>query len=83
MTILTALLAWLGSYAGGIVVKLLVDGLLAWMAQQTADSNAKALGASQVKNQISVNTVETQDAMDAVPRPTDDAVADSLRSGKF
>jgi hypothetical protein len=51
--------------------------------QRQADANAKEVGQLQAANKINAQTVETQDAMDGVARPSDDAVADSLRSGKF
>lgn len=78
-----AILAWLSSFAGGVVVKLVIDGLTAWLAQRQSDANAKQVGRLETINQINTQTMETQDAIDSVPRPSDDAIADRLRSGKF
>lgn len=51
--------------------------------RQRNAQNARELGQVETANRINVETLETKDAMDAVPRPTDDDVADSLRSGTF
>ncbi|MDB5584813.1 MAG: hypothetical protein JWR80_9989 [Bradyrhizobium sp.] len=83
MLTLSTIAAWLSSFAGGVIVKLLVDGFSAWMGQRQADANAKEVGQLQAANKINAETVETQDAMDGVARPSDDAVANSLRTGKF
>lgn len=40
-------------------------------------------GRDEVRAEVSAKTLETQDAMDRVARPSDDSVSDSLRSGKF
>jgi hypothetical protein len=83
MTTLAAIGAFLSSYVGGVIVKLILDVFSAWLAQRSADQNAKEAGASAVRAKVNQQTVETQDAMDTVPRPSDDVVADRLRSGKF
>jgi len=80
---LSAIGAWLASYAGGLVVKLIVDGLSAWMAQNQSVQNAKDAGAAETSAKVNQATVETQDEMDNIPRPSDDTVADRLRSSKF
>jgi hypothetical protein len=80
---LSTIAAWLSSFAGGVVVKLVIDGFSTWLNQRQADSNAKEVGQLQAANKINAKTVETKDAMDGIARPSDDAVADSLRSGKF
>lgn len=41
---LSAIGAWLASYAGGVVVKLVLDGLSTWLAGRQADANAKEVG---------------------------------------
>jgi uncharacterized membrane protein YebE (DUF533 family) len=80
---LTALAAWAAkegvALALGALAKLALD---AWNSYQ-ANNALREAGAAQVTNKINAETVETQDAMGNVPRPSDDAVADSLRSGKF
>jgi hypothetical protein len=40
-------------------------------------------GRDEVIAKTNAKTVETKDAMDSVVRPTDDAVSDSMRTGKF
>ena len=40
-------------------------------------------GRDEVTAKTNAKTLETTNAMDSVARPTDDAVSDSLRSGKF
>ena len=57
-------------------MKLLVDGFSAWMAQRQAAANAKEVGQLQAINKINAETTEMQDAMNAVTRPSDDAVVD-------
>lgn len=53
--------------------------LLGWK-QRAEDRQA---GRDEVVAKVNAETVETKDAMDDVARPSDDAVADSLRTGKF
>ncbi|WP_441255897.1 hypothetical protein [Tardiphaga sp. 285_C5_N1_2] len=63
----------------GALAKMLLDGWNSYQANQAL----REAGAAQATNRINVETAETKDAMEAVPRPSDDSVADSLRSGKF
>jgi hypothetical protein len=53
--------------------------LLGWR-QRAEDRQA---GRDEVAAKVNAETVETKNAMDDVARPSDDAVADSLRTGKF
>lgn len=57
----------------------LLRDLLGWK-QRAEDRQA---GRDEVRAEVSAKTVETQNEMDGVARPTDDAVADSLRDGRF
>ena len=50
------------------------------LKQRAEDRQA---GRDEVTAKTNSETVETKDAMDDVARPSDDAVADSLRTGKF
>lgn len=75
--------AWLASFGAGFVAKLLADLLSIWLSSRQADTNAKEVGKLETANKVNVETLETQNAMDEVSRPSDDAVADSLRSGRF
>lgn len=53
--------------------------LLGW--QHRAEDRQS--GRDEVTAKVNAETLETKNEMDAVPRPSDDAVADSLRTGKF
>lgn len=83
MISLTTIGAWLASPFVGFFVKALIDWLSSRRAQDTAEANAKNIGKLEVANKINAEAVETKNAMDSVARPSDDDVADSLRSGKF
>jgi hypothetical protein len=83
MISLSTIGAWLASPIVGFFAKMLIDWLTARRAQDLAAENAKNLGRLETANKINVETLQTKNAMDEVPRPSDDAVADSLRSGKF
>jgi hypothetical protein len=54
-----------------------------FFGRKRADQNAQELGQARVSNRVNVETLEIKNAMDDVARPSDDAVADSLRTGKF
>lgn len=83
MISLTTIGAWLASPFVGFFVKMLIDWLSARRAQDTAETNVKQVGRLEVANKINAETVETKNAVDSVTRPSDDDVADSLRTGKF
>jgi hypothetical protein len=51
--------------------------------RQRNAQNAEDIGKLETANKINTETLDMQDAINSVPRPTDDAVADSLRSGRF
>jgi hypothetical protein len=53
--------------------------LLGWK-QRAEDRQA---GRDEVKSAVNAETLETKNAMDGVARPSDDAVADSLKKGTF
>lgn len=50
------------------------------MKQRAEDRQA---GRDEVTAKVNSETVETKNAMEDVARPSDDSVADSMRSGKF
>jgi hypothetical protein len=79
----SAILAWFAKEGVGLllgaVAKLLLDG---WN-EYRADQAFKRAGAAEATSKVNVETLETKNAMDDVVRPSDDAVADSLRTGKF
>lgn len=57
--------------------------LLNWIMGTVSHLRWKQAGRDEVRAEVSAKTLETVNAMEDVPRPTDDAVADSLRTGKF
>lgn len=75
-TIISLIIAVLGAVAGGFKL---------WTAffRDKKVEDAYQAGVDSTKAKVNAETVEVQDAVESVPRPTDDAVADSLRSGKF
>ena len=80
---LSAFTAWFASHGVGLILgavsKLILDG---WNTYQSNNALREA-GASRTAAKVNAETVEIQDAIESVARPSDDAVADSLRSGKF
>ncbi len=83
MISLTTIGAWLASPIVGFFAKMIIDWLSSRRAQDKAEANAKNIGRLEAANKVNAETQEIQDAVDAVPRPTDDDVSDSLRTGKF
>lgn len=79
----TAIAAWFAKEGAGLLLgalaKLLLDG---WNSYQSSQA-LKQAGSAGTAAKVNAETVETKDAMDEVARPSDDAVADSLRTGKF
>jgi hypothetical protein len=79
----TAFAAWFAKEGVGLllgaIAKLILDG---WN-EYRSDQALKQAGAAEVSAKTNAETVEIQDEMAGVARPSDDAVADSLRSGKF
>jgi hypothetical protein len=53
--------------------------LLGWKHRE----EDRQAGRDEVTAVVNAKTLETKNAMDSVARPTDDAVDDSLRTGKF
>jgi predicted negative regulator of RcsB-dependent stress response len=80
---LTAIGSWFASQGVGLVLgaiaKLILDG---WNTYQSNNA-LRGAGASRTAAKVNAETVEIQDAVESVARPSDDAVADSLRTGKF
>lgn len=75
-TIISLIIAILGAVAGGFKL---------WTAffRDKKVEDAFQAGRNDVRAQVSKETLDVKEAMDDVPRPTDDAVADSLQRGKF
>jgi len=80
---LSAIGAWFASQGVGLILgalaKLILDG---WNSYQS-DKALREAGAAGTAAKVNAETLETKNAMDDVARPSDDAVADSLRTGKF
>ncbi|MCA1381311.1 hypothetical protein [Bradyrhizobium sp. BRP23] len=79
----TAIAAWLAKEGVGLLLGALAKLLLDLWNDHQAGRALKQAGAAETAAKVNAETVETQDAMDQVSRPSDDAVADSLRTGKF
>ena len=81
----SAVTAWLASKGVGLLLgalaKLILDGWSSYQSNQALKQAGAAEAAA--KANANAEAVETIDAMDSVVRPSDDAVADSLRSGRF
>lgn len=80
---LTAVLAWLAKEGIGIILgalgKIALDALNSYQANKAL----REAGSASTAAKVNAETLETKDAMDDIARPSDDAVADSLRTGKF
>ena len=78
-----AILAWIAEEGVGLLLGAFAKMLLDGWNEYRADQAFKQAGAAEAAAKTNAETVEIQDAVESVPRPSDDAVADSLRSGKF
>lgn len=81
--ILAAATTWLAKEGVALLLGALAKLILDDWNEYRADQAFKQAGAAETAAKTNAETVEIQDAVESVPRPTDDAVADSLRSGKF
>lgn len=79
----TAIAAWFAKEGVGLLLGALAKLLLDLWNDHQAGKALKQAGSAETAAKVNAETVETIDAMDAVGRPADDAVADSLRTGKF
>ncbi|PPQ14908.1 hypothetical protein CV770_34355 [Bradyrhizobium sp. AC87j1] len=79
----SAVTAWLAKEGAALLLGALGKFLLDLWNDHQADQALKQAGAAEVAARVNAETVETIDAMDEVRRPSDDAVADSLRSDQF
>lgn len=78
-----AILAWVAKEGVGLLLGALAKMLLDGWNEYRADQAFKQAGAAETAAKTNAQTVEVQDAVESVPRPSDADVADSLRSGKF
>lgn len=58
-------------------------GLLRDLLSGKRRAEDRQAGRDEVAAKTNAKTLETTNAMDSVARPSDDAVSDSMRSGKF
>jgi hypothetical protein len=79
----SAITAWFLKEGVGLLLGALAKLILDGFNEYRADQALKQAGRTEVASEVNAKTVEMQDAMEAVARPSDDAVADSLRTGKF
>jgi hypothetical protein len=78
VAILATIGTWLASYGLGALLKFASDSLGIYLAQRTADNNAKDVGAAQAREEQSRATIAAQEAelqaqADA-PQSVDDAI---------
>lgn len=79
----SAVTAWLAKEGAAVLLGALAKVLLDLWNDHQADQALKHAGAAETAAKVNAETVETIDAMDTVSRPSDDGVADSLRSHQF
>ncbi|MEY9580948.1 hypothetical protein ABIE88_008524 [Bradyrhizobium diazoefficiens] len=79
----SAIAAWFASKGVGLLLGALAKLILDGWNEYRSDQALKQAGSAEVAAKTNAETVEIQDEMAGVARPSDDAVADSLRSGKF
>lgn len=79
----SAITAWLMKEGVGIILGALGKLLLDYVNERRADAAFKEAGRLETANEVNRQTVEIQDAVESVPRPSDDAVAERLRNGTF
>jgi hypothetical protein len=75
--------AWLAKEGVGLLLGALAKLILDGLNEYRADQALKRTGRLEAANEANVKTMETQDAVESVARPSDDAVVDSMRSGRF
>lgn len=60
MITLATIGTWLTSYAGGLVLKLVVDLFSNWLSQRQADANAKAAGRAETTSTINKESADAE-----------------------
>lgn len=75
---LSAFLTWLASSGASLLLGFAAQVIREQLADRRSAAAQRGAGASQTAARVNAETVETQDAMAHVARPSDDAVADSL-----
>lgn len=80
---MSAVLAWLASQGFGMVLGALAKLALDAFNEHQSNKALREAGAASTAAKVNAETVEMQDAVGSVPRPTDDAVDNSLRRHEF
>lgn len=79
----SAITAWLMKEGIGVILGALGKLLLDYVNERRADAAFKQAGAAETASEVNRQTVEIQDAVESVPRPSDDIVSERLRTGTF
>lgn len=79
----SAIVAWFAKEGAALVLGAIAKMLLDGWNEYRSDKAFRQAGAASTAAKVNAETLETKNAMDDVARPSDDAVSDSLRSGKF
>ncbi len=79
----SAILAWFAKEGAGLILGALAKLLLDGWNDYRSDQALKEAGAASTAAKVNAETLETKNAMDEVARPSDDDVADRLRTGRF
>jgi hypothetical protein len=66
-------------FVGGIIAKM----VLGWIENRRREAQIKQSGRDEVATAVTKKTEEVKDAMDKVPRPTEDEVEKSLADHTF
>lgn len=77
------LTGWLMKEGAGLLLGFLAKFLTDLWNDKRSREALQDLGRNEVAAKTNAETLETRDAMDKVARPSDDAVADSLRKSRF
>ena len=75
--------SWLMKEGIGLLLGALAKLLFSMWQSNQNDKAQRDLGAARATNEANVKTIEMQDAIESIPRPADDVVADRLRNGTF
>ena len=79
----SAIAAWFAKEGVGLILGSLAKLILDGWNEYRSDQAFKQAGRAEAANEANLKTIEMQDAIESIPRPSDDAVSDRLRKGTF